>query len=144
MTPEGAQDWFEREQLHFAASDGDVPRVKQLLADGAALNTFDELGKTPLHYAAEKGHLEVMQLLLAAGADVNAHDERQIGNTPLREVAENCSVEVAKLLVDAGADPTIPGWMGITALHKASARKRPEGVQVRQLLEEAARKLGKL
>lgn len=137
-------EWVKREQLHFAAQNGDVPRVKQLLAEGSAVNAFDELGKAPLHYAAEKSRLEIMQLLIAAAADVNAHDERQVGNTPLGEVAGNCSVEVARLLVNAGADPTIPGWMGITALQKASGRKRPEGVKVRLLLEEAARKLGKL
>jgi ankyrin repeat protein len=146
MIPEGTGDWFEKEQLHFAVQDGDVVRVKQLLAEGAAVNAWDEDGYTPLHYAAMKGHLEIMQILIAAGADVNAHrdDEEHIDNTPLREVAGNCSVEVAKLLVDAGADPTIPGWMQLTALHQASERKGPEGVKVHQLLEQAARKFGKL
>ena len=79
-----------------------------------------------------------MRTLLASGANVNAHDERVIGNTPLRGVADNCSFEVAKILVDAGADPTIPGWMQITALHKARQRTSPDGVRVRQLLENAA------
>jgi Ankyrin repeat len=66
-----------------------------------------------------------------------------IGNTPLRDVAANCSFEVAKMLIDAGADPTIPGWMQITALHKAQERTTPEGVRVRQLLEEAAKLFAK-
>jgi ankyrin repeat protein len=137
------EEVFEREQLHFAAQDGDVEKVKRLLRDGYQPNAFDELGKTPLHYAAERGHLDVLRTLIASGADVNAHDERVIGNTPLREVADNCSYEVAKILIDAGADPTIPGWMQITALHKARERKRPEGLRVRQLLEDAAAQLGK-
>ena len=136
-------DEFERGRLHFAAQDGDVEEVKRLLKDGYQPNEFDDLGKTPLHYAAERGHLEVLKALIASGADVNAHDERVIGNTPLREVAGNCSYEVAKILVDAGADPTIPGWMQITALHQARERKRPEGLRVRQLLEDAAAQLGK-
>ena len=138
-------DWIKREELHFAANDGDIQRVKQLIAEGHPLNAFDsDLGKTPLHYAAEKAHLECMKALISAGADVNAHDESRIGNTPLGEVAGDCSFEVAKLLIDAGADPTIPGWMRITALRRASERKRPEGVHVYQLLEAAARKLKKL
>jgi len=58
----------------------------------------------------------------------------------LGEVAGNCSFEVAKLLIDSGADPTIPGWMQLTAVHKARDRKRPEGLRVHQLLEQAARK----
>jgi ankyrin repeat protein len=137
------EELFEREQLHFAAQDGDVEKATRLLNDGYQPNVFDDRGKTPLHYAAERGHLDVMRLLLASGADVNAHDERVIGNTPLREVADTCSFEVAKILIDAGADPTIPGWMQITALHQARERKQPEGLLVRQLLESAAARLGK-
>jgi ankyrin repeat protein len=129
--------------LHDAAQSGDIEEVKKLLAAGYQPNEFDDLGKTPLHYAAEGQYLEVMKLLIDSGARVNAHDERVIGNTPLREVAGNCSFEVAKLLIDAGADPTIPGWMQLTALHKAGNRKRPEGLRVFQLLEQAARRLGK-
>ena len=136
-------DWYEREQLHFAAQDGDAAEVKRLLKDGYQPNVFDELGRTPLHYAAERGHLQVMELLIASGADVNAHDERVIGNTPLRQVADNCSYEVAKMLIDAGADPTIPGWMQLTALHEARGRTQPEGLRVRQLLEQAAERFGK-
>ena len=129
---------FEREQLHFAAQDGNVEDVKRLLAAGYQPNVFDDLGQTPLHYAAEGGHLEVMNVLLAAGADVNANDERVIGNTPLSEVAGKCSFDVAKILVEAGADPTIPGWMQLTALHRSKSRKEEEGKRVHELLEQAA------
>ena len=135
-------DEFERERLHGAAQSGNVEEVRRLLKNGYQPSEFDDLGKTPLHYAAECGHLDVLKALIASGADVNAHDERVIGNTPLREVADNCSYEVAKVLIDAGADPTIPGWMQITALHKARERRRPEGLRVRELLERAAARLG--
>ena len=141
--PYSINDWYERERLHFAAQEGDVAEVKRLLKAGYQPNVFDDLGKTPLHYAAEHGHLQVIEALIASGADVNAHDESVIGNTPLREVAANCSYEVAKILIDSGADPTIPGWMQITALHKAYERTEPEGLRVRQLLEEAAARSGK-
>ena len=136
-------EWFERERLHRAAQDGDFAEVERLLSVGYQPNEFDELGKTPLHYAAEGGHLQLIELLIASGADVNANDERVIGNTALREVAANCSYEVAKLLIDAGADPTIPGWMQITALHKARERQSPEGLRVCELLEQAAAQLAK-
>lgn len=130
----------DREQLHWAAQRGDLPKVRELIASGSPVSEFDDLGFTPLHYASRQGHLEVMRALIEAGADVNAHAERRIGETPLGEVAGNCSFEVAKLLIDAGADPTIPGWMQLTALHRASERKRPEGVRVHQLLRAAAEK----
>lgn len=55
-------------------------------------------------------------------------------------IAGNCDFEVAKLLINAGANPTIPGWMQITALHRAKTRKKPEGQRVYQLLLDAAKK----
>lgn len=136
------EEVFQIERLHFAARNGEVEEVKELLKDGYQSDAFDEFGKTPLHYAAEGSHLDVLRTLIDAGANVNAHDERVIGNTPLREVASNCSYEVAKTLIDAGADPTIPGWMNLTALHKAQERRRPEGLRVRELLEQAAARFG--
>ena len=129
---------FEREKLHFAAQDGNVGEVKRLLKEGYQPNLFDELGNTPLHYAAMRGHLDVLHVLLAAGADVNAHDESVIGNTPLGEVARTCSFEVTKILIDAGANPTIAGWMRVTALDEVRTRAEPEGLRVRELLEQAA------
>jgi ankyrin repeat protein len=136
------KDDFDNTDLHCAAQDGDMTRVRQLLADGRSPNAFDELSKTPLHYAAEKGHIDIMRVLLAAGADVNAHEEARIGNTPLRDIADECSLAVATFLVDAGADPGIPGWMQLTALHKAEKRKDEEGRRVYALLKNVANRLG--
>jgi len=83
---EFAEDFYESD-LHFAAQDGDMARVQQLLADGRSPNAFDEISMTPLHYAARNGHIEIMRVLVEAGADVNAIEEARIGNTPLRDVA---------------------------------------------------------
>lgn len=132
---------FQREQLHHAAEAGDLPRVQKLLAAKYPVNRFDDLGKTPLHYAVAGEHFAVVDALLLAGAHVNAHDERRIGETPLGDCAGSCSYEMAKRLVEAGADPTIPGWMMLTAIDRASERKRPDGkATLRLLLEAAARK----
>jgi ankyrin repeat protein len=132
-------DWYEREQLHFAAQDGDLARLQELVARGYPVNAFDDLGKTPLHYAAKNEHDDAVLFLIRSGADVNAHDQSVIGHTPLGEVAGNCSLRMARLLVEAGADPTIPGWMQLTALHRAQDRKRGDGPQVYELLQRAAR-----
>ena len=80
--PDELEDEFDESDLHLAAQDGDMTRVRQLLADGRSPNAFDEISKTPLHYAAENGHIDIMRVLLEAGADVNAHEEARIGNTP--------------------------------------------------------------
>jgi ankyrin repeat protein len=127
-------DW----ELHFAAQDGDIVKVQELLAHGQSPNAFDEISKTPLHYAAEGGHIDVIQILLDAGADVNANEEAHIGNTPLRAVADTCSFAVATVLIEAGADPRIPGWMQLTALHKAEERTDEEGQRVYALLKKVA------
>ena len=131
---------LEEEALHDAAQDGDVQKVIELLSAGYLPDKFDELGKTPLHYAAENENIELIHVLLNAGADVNAHKESYIGNTPLSEVAGSCSFDVAKILIEAGADPTIPGWMQLTALHRAEQRKKPEGKKVYELLLKTARR----
>jgi ankyrin repeat protein len=133
-------EWVGREQLHLAAQDGDLEKIRELVMAGYPVNAFDELSFPPLHYAAMGEHFEVAKYLLSVGADVNPHEEDKIGNTPLGEIAGNCSFAMAHLLVEAGADPTSPGWMQLTALHKAKARKKVEGKRVYELLESAAKK----
>lgn len=138
---EDIDDWIERERLHDAAADGDLTKVKELVAKDYDVNAFnDGFGWTPLHCAVRGEHIDVAKYLLSVGADVNSHQEERIGETPLGEVAANCSFEIAELLVKAGANPTIPGWMGITALYSASKRKRVEGLLVYELLLETAQK----
>jgi ankyrin repeat protein len=134
-------DWFEKEQLHFAAGDGDLEKVKSLLVAGYPINAFDEaLSCTPLHCAAKENQIHIVRYLIDAGADVNAREEEKIGDTVLKYIAENWSFEMAKTLVDAGADPTILGWMQLTALDKSMGRKKPEGQRVHELLVEAAKR----
>jgi ankyrin repeat protein len=126
------------EELRAASERGDLRTVERLISAGSDVNSFDELGMTALHYAVREEHTDVVEFLVKHGADVNAHHEESIGNTPLGEVAGNCSLAIATLLVNAGADPTIPGWMQLTALHKAAKRKRGDGPAVYQLLLKAA------
>ena len=126
------------DHLRCAVQDGDVDSVRRLIASGLPLDDFDQIGRTPLHYAVVAESVEMATLLLDAGADVNAHDEAHDGNTPLAEVAGRCSPEIAEVLVVNGADPTIPGWMQLSALDRASGRKHPEGQRVFEMLQTAA------
>jgi ankyrin repeat protein len=131
-------EWFEKEQLHFAVQDGNLQRVKELISSGHSLNLIDGAGKTPLHYAAQNENFELAKVLIEAGADVNAHDETAITNSPLTDVAASCSLAMARLLISAGADPTISGWMHLNALDRAKTRKQGEGPDVYRLLFKAA------
>ena len=118
-------DWFEREQLHRAAAEGNLAEMQRLVAEGHALDAFDEQHMTPLHHAADQGRLEALLWLLERGADLNAHDEQNIGETPLATAVKRGQLEAAELLLKRGANPDIPGWMGQTA--RTRAEKHADG-----------------
>ena len=60
--------------LHMAAGNGEIEKVRAAIARGERLSRFDPNGKTPLHHAAEGGHVAVVNALIEAGANVNAND----------------------------------------------------------------------
>jgi len=104
--------------LHDAAYDGDVERVRKLLKEGKNPNIKDEYGNTPLHIAASKGRVDVARLLLKHGADPNVQNE--YGWTPLHGAASEGYVEVVKLLLEHGANPNAGSIHGDTPLHIAA------------------------
>ena len=57
-------------ELHKAVSKGDTSRVKELLDDGAAINTTNHYGVTPLMMACEDGNEPMFDLLISQWADV--------------------------------------------------------------------------
>jgi TonB family protein len=57
-----------------AASDGNAPAVKALLAEGTNIDGSTPGGQTPLMLAAFFGRADIVRLLLEAGADVELKD----------------------------------------------------------------------
>lgn len=55
-----------------AAREGDLERVRALLAQGADTAAVDQDSYTALHLAAEDGHTEIIECLLAHGANTEA------------------------------------------------------------------------
>lgn len=67
--------------LSQAAAEGDIAKIKQLLAAGAKVDETTHMGTTPLFFAVRRGKLESVRALLDAGADP-AHFDRS-GVTPM-------------------------------------------------------------
>ena len=104
-------------ELHEAALEGYLPRIKELLEQGADVNAKNGLGWTPLHYAAEKGYLEVVRLLVEKGANINARTK--LGMTPLHWAAEKGHLYVVRFLLEAGANPALRDNKGKTPANLA-------------------------
>ena len=58
--------------LFRAAMAGDVPRLRELLAQLPDVDASDNLGNTALHAAVRGDRQEVVRVLLEAGADPDA------------------------------------------------------------------------
>ena len=105
-----------RTALHYAALDGDVDRVNDLIAQGVDVNKADQAaGHTALHFAAQGQHAETAQSLLSAGAEIDARD--RFGTTPLGVAlfnVRNRDGEVIRVLLTSGADPDLENNHGVS------------------------------
>jgi ankyrin repeat protein len=99
------EDRMFRTELHYAASDRDVKKVKELISLGTDVNAQDSAGWTPLHFAAQSQSTEIAHILIDAGAEVDIKDI--LGNTPLSKAVFNYTDDgsLVELLRKCGADP---------------------------------------
>ncbi|HJQ23939.1 MAG TPA: protein kinase [Blastocatellia bacterium] len=125
--------------LMYAAKDGHVGIVQDLLNAGAKLDAKDNDGDTALMYAAIDGRIDVMRALLNAGANVNAANNH--ADTSLMAAALRGRTEAVRLLLAAGADVNAKNQNGQTALSLAEAEGHTEVVR---LLKDAGAEGGKL
>lgn len=71
--PKKKEQKLRNKQLFTAAGEGDLAKVKELVAAGADVNTRKFLsGFSPLHFAAYSGHKAVVEFLLEKGGNKNA------------------------------------------------------------------------
>ena len=91
-------------ELHTAAEQGDVVRLKALLKENLPLQTVDHQGYTPLMHAIHQAHKEVINLLLDHHADIEFTP--RAGKSPLLLGIRRGRADVVKLLLDRGAQAT--------------------------------------
>jgi Ankyrin repeats (3 copies) len=106
--------------LEMAVTDGDLPRVKELLRVGCDPNEMDSLLFQPLWLEAFRGgNDEVVQAFADARADLNATDGD--GRTTLHVLAgQSESTAAIERLLTFGVSVSIEDRNGWTALHSAA------------------------
>lgn len=105
-------------QLIKAAENRDTESIKNLIKDGAEINTKDSEGRTPTMIATYNNDIQSASVLINAGADVNIQDN--IKNNPFLYAGAEGYIEILRLTIKAGADPTLTNRYGGTALIPAS------------------------
>jgi cytochrome c len=119
------------EDIHVASKEGDMEKIKALLAEGVpadqpSTRDTSTIGATALFMAVKWNRQESAELLLDAGADpvFPIFNDGQ-DTTPITLAVQYGRVEMIKMFLDRGADPDGPSG-GSPPLHFARLMKRPE------------------
>jgi uncharacterized protein len=115
--------------LYYAAGQGDLKKVGDLLDRGADIHVMDEHGITPLMYAAREGHVEVVKLLLQRGAEINRRDTL-MENTALMHAATTGRDSAIEALIAGGANIEARDVLGFTAMTYASIQGHERAASV--------------
>ena len=116
---------YASDELHKAANQGDIERVKAILSTKVDVDARDSFGGTALHAAMFQDNMEIVKLLIDYGFDVNAKGTSN-GYTPLHDSVWAGNLPAAKLLIENGADPSIQNNEGQTPAEKAEAEGKQE------------------
>lgn len=132
-----------------AIQKGDLPALKQLLAENPGLATArisdpGGMSRSLLHVATDwPGHfpngVETVAVLIGAGADVNARFTGPHTETPLHWAASSNDVEVLDALIDHGADLDAPGGVIGGGTPLADARAFAQWEAAHRLVQRGAR-----
>jgi len=124
---EEEQEDEEEDNLHAAASAGDVEMIKRLLEGGAKADEADEEGRTALHFACGYGEIDCAKALIAAKAGLNIVDNNK--NTALHYAAGYGQAESVTLLLESGADRSALNADGKTALEVAQLNEQEDVIK---------------
>ena len=130
----GAGEAASQTPLIEAVKQGDLPQVRALVGQGAAVGTPEIDGTTALHWAVHRDDGDIVALLIGAGADVTAAN--RYGVAPIALASVNGSASMLARLLAAGADANRTQPEGETALMTAARTGRVEAVRL--LLDHGA------
>ena len=123
------------EEIHAAAQDGDLPKVKLLIqAQPSLVSSPGPFGATPLHLAAAFGYPDMVQFLVANQADMEAKTAG--GKTPLHWATAEGRTNIVQFLLAHKAQVNARDKDGNTPLHDAALTGRKEVVAL--LLQSSA------
>ncbi len=114
-------------QLIEASANNEPATVKQLLQQGANVDSQDLRGRSALLVAVAENHIEVARLLIEAGANVNLQD--RIQDSPLLLAGAEGTLEILKMILGANPDFSLYNRYGGTALIPACERGHVEVVK---------------
>ena len=92
--------------LWYAAAEGELLRLKQLVSRGLTVDVADYDGRTSLHIAAANGHTACVEFLIAAGADRSAID--RFSATALHEAEREGHADCVALLTSPWLASPVP------------------------------------
>jgi hypothetical protein len=101
-------------RLYQAVARGDLAAVKQLVEQGARVESRDRTGMSPLAWAAQRGRTSVAAYLVTRRVNLNPQDHH--GFTPLMWAAQEGHAGVVEVLLRAGANPWVRTRNGVSAL----------------------------
>jgi ankyrin repeat protein len=111
------------EGIFQAIEDGDVPKVRELIAAGIDNNNEHDDGETALMIASWYGNKEIVELLVANGAAVNYETDSYFYPALMRASGEG-HAEIADLLIAQGAKVNAADDWQLTSLMRAAERGR--------------------
>jgi len=119
QVPPQAAEVLAYDGLHRAAWQGDLPKLKVLIASGANLDARDARGRTPLHVATHARQREAVKLLAKAGANLDALEDDRYDAVTIASVADDPATLALLLSLGANAGQVTSRYDG-TALIAAA------------------------
>lgn len=94
--------------MHLVACQTNFEMVKWVIDSlgETALNSVNQLGRTPLHMACQTGSIESLEYMVESGGDLTTMASN--GDTPLHVAVAEGHIKLCNELIELGADYDAP------------------------------------